>query len=172
MVDHLLLATRISAREIVSLVWRLICRTFRICNRKSKRRSSQRHTTQLGLHYQSGRVAAYQTSPPQLTTLEDVRRGESPFQQLEDVRNGDRPDTVRASRTRGGKDVAVARVKWQSTALEDVQHWMMCMDLVNIGCGSIEGTRECAALEVHESFGHRLSHHCNLRVCCNTWTTP
>ena len=50
----------------------------------------------------------YLTSPPQLTTLDDVWRGVSPFQQLDDVRNGDRPDTVRPPRPYGGKDVAVA----------------------------------------------------------------
>ena len=51
------------------------------------------------------------TSPPQLTTLDDVWRGVSPFQKLDDVRNGDRPDTVRAPRPYGGKDVAVAYVR-------------------------------------------------------------
>ena len=52
------------------------------------------------------------TSPPQLTTLDDVWRGVSPFQQLDDVRNGDRPDTdERGSEPPGGKDVAVAYVR-------------------------------------------------------------
>ena len=34
------------------------------------------------------------------------------------------------------------------------------MDLLDIGCGSIEGTRECAALQsMRGFFGHRLSNH-------------
>ena len=56
MVAHLLLATRMSAMEIVSLVMETHLSNFEIM--QSKRRSSQRHTTQLGLHYQSGRCAA------------------------------------------------------------------------------------------------------------------
>ena len=48
MVAHLLLATRMSAMEIVSLVMETHLSNFEIM--QSKRRSSHRHTTQLGFH--------------------------------------------------------------------------------------------------------------------------
>ena len=63
--------------------------------------------------------------------------GASSSQYLHDVRDGDRPDTVRAPEPQGGKDVSVCYVTW-----------------------TIDSTKECAALyDVHDSFGHRLSHH-------------
>ena len=49
------------------------------------------------------------TSPPPEGSRQDVRGGDSPFPEgsRQDVRNGVRPDTVRAPRPPGGKDVAV-----------------------------------------------------------------
>ena len=74
---------------------------------------------------------------PLVDSPKAVSSGESPFKSPQAVKSGDRSYTERASRTPGGKDVAVCYVT-----------------------GAIEGTKECAALKVvHDSFGHRLSHH-------------
>ena len=84
------------------------------------------------------RSEEYLTSPP-VDSLQRVRGGESPFRvEPQDVRNGDRLDTdERGSEPPGGKDVVVC-----------------------YGTVTIDSTMECAALQrVHDSFGHRLSHH-------------
>ena len=82
------------------------------------------------------------TSPLPEDSRQDVRGGESPFREgsRQDVRNGDRPDIVRAPEPLGGKDVAVC-----------------------LGTVSIDGTGRCAPRQdVHDSFGHRSSHHSDI----------
>ena len=76
---------------------------------------------------------------PLVDSPQAVSSGESPFKSPQAVKNGDQSCTEeRGSEPPGGKDVAVSYVR-----------------------RTIDSTRG-AALEVHGSFGHRLSYHWDL----------
>ena len=167
----------------VSHQWRHICRILRLCNRKSSTtfQPQAHHTVGPPLPEDSPQDVRSEdnlTSPLPEDSPQDVRGGASPFQPFPE----DSPQDVRneewgSAGHRAGPEAARWEGRCSSLCEKDNRQHLRCSTrgawiFLDIGCGTIEGTRGCAALEVHGSFGHRLSHHCDLRVCCDTWTVP